>query len=202
MPKLVPYKPLVLRLFHGVNAFLAIASLITGFLVYDSWDGRFGKLSLTVKNRALIDIHGTFAFWLFWVFLAFAVANIKIGKSYLTNSEDLSKLKVKVGQNVWWYRLQRLVNTTILLALTLSLATGKMQDENWLPQGEVNHIWYYLHLIAWVVTLMALSCHLLISAKVGGKTLFISMFNSKYRPQDSPKLWRDKIRAWLKNPRW
>lgn len=202
MSKLVPYKPFVLRLFHGVNAFLAVAALITGFLVYDSWDGRFGQLSLTVKNRALIDIHGIFAFVLFWVFLGFLIVNLKIGKSYLTSPKDLSKLNVKVGQNVWWYRLQRVVNTTILLGLILSVATGKMQDENWLPQGEVNHIWYYLHLIAWLIMLIALSCHLLMSAKVGGKTLFISMFNNKYRPQDSPKLWSDNIRAWLKNPRW
>jgi len=202
MPKFVPYKPLVLRLFHGINAFLAVAALITGFLVYDSWDGRFGQLSLTVKNRALIDIHGTFAFLLFWLFFGFLIVNLKLGKNYLTNAKDLSKLNVKVGENVWWYRLQRVVNTTIFLALILSLATGKMQDENWLPQGEVNHIWYYLHLIAWLITLIALLAHLLTSAKVGGKTLFISMFNNKYRPQDNPKLWPDKIRAWLKNPRW
>lgn len=202
MSKFVPYKPLVLRLFHGINAFLAIAALITGFLVYDSWDGRFGQLSLTVKNRALIDIHGTFSVLLLLVFLAFVIVNLKLGKNYLTNAKDLSKLNVKVGENVWWYRLQRLVNTTIFLALVLSLATGKMQDENWLPQGEVNHIWYNLHLIAWLITLIALLAHLLMSAKVGGKTLFISMFNNKYRPQDSPKLWQDKIRAWVKNPRW
>ncbi|WP_233258268.1 cytochrome b/b6 domain-containing protein [[Phormidium] sp. ETS-05] len=60
---LQPYQPLLLRLLHSVNAFLVIGALITGFLVYDSWDGRFGGLGLSIKNRELIDIHGTFGFF-------------------------------------------------------------------------------------------------------------------------------------------
>lgn len=202
MPKLLPYKPLVLRLFHGVNAFFAIACLLTGFLVYDSWDGRFGKLSLTVKNRELIDIHGTFAVGLFFLFLGFLLVSIKIGKNYLIKSQDMAKLNVQIGENVWWYRLQRLVNTMMILSLILSIVTGKMQDENWLPQGELDQVWYYLHLIGWLILFIALFCHLLMSAKVGGKTLFLSMFNTKYRPEDNPKLWAQNIGNWLKNPRW
>jgi hypothetical protein len=51
MPRSKPYQPLLLRLLHGVNAVLIIGAAITGFLVYDSWDGRFGGLSLTKANR-------------------------------------------------------------------------------------------------------------------------------------------------------
>lgn len=196
------YQPLLLRLFHGINSFLVIACVITGFLVYDSWDGRFGKLGLTVENRSLIDIHGTFAFVLFFVFLGFLIVSIKIGRNRLVKSDDLGKLTNKVGENIWWYRLHRIVNTTILLSAILSIGSGKLQDENWLPNGEMNHFWYYVHLIGWLIMLLAIATHLLMSAKVGGMPLILSMFETKYRPQESPKLWPEKIRRWLRHPRW
>ncbi len=202
MTKAQPYQPLLIRLFHGINALLIIACMITGFLVYDSWDGRFGQLGLTVENRSLIDIHGTFAFVLFFVFLVFLIVSIKLGKNHLAKSDDLGKLTNKVGENIWWYRLHRIVNTTILLSAILSIGSGKLQDENWLPNGEMNHIWYYIHLIGWLVMLLAIATHLLMSAKVGGMPLILSMFNAKYRPEESPKLWPQKIRAWLRHPRW
>lgn len=202
MTKTQPYQPFLLRLFHSINALLVIACVITGFLVYDSWDGRFGQLGLTVKNRSLIDIHGTFAFVLFFVFLGFLIVSIKIGRNRLVKSDDLPNLTNKIGENIWWYRLHRIVNTTILLSAILSIGSGKLQDENWLPNGEMNHIWYYIHLAGWLIMLLAIATHLLMGAKVGGMPLILSMFNTKYRPQDSPKLWPEKIRAWLKYPRW
>ncbi|MFH7030908.1 MAG: hypothetical protein ACHBN1_37580 [Heteroscytonema crispum UTEX LB 1556] len=41
----------------------------------------------------------------------------------------------KVGKPIWWYSLQRLANTAILLAAGFSVISGKFQDENWLPKG-------------------------------------------------------------------
>ncbi|MFH7030909.1 MAG: cytochrome b/b6 domain-containing protein [Heteroscytonema crispum UTEX LB 1556] len=69
MPRSQPYQPLLLRILHGMNAVLIIGAAITGFLVYDSWDRRFGGLSLTQANRSLIDIHGTFGLLLFFIVL-------------------------------------------------------------------------------------------------------------------------------------
>ena len=100
MSKTQPYQPFLLRLFHGINALLVIACVITGFLVYDSWDGRFGKVGLTIKNRSLIDVHGTFAFVLFFVFLGFLIVSIKLGRSRLVKSDDWQKLTNNVGKNV------------------------------------------------------------------------------------------------------
>ena len=201
MSKTQPYQPFLLRLFHSINALLVIACVITGFLVYDSWDGRFGKVGLTIKNRSLIDIHGTFAFALFFVFLGFIIVSIKLGRNRLVKSDDWQKLTNNVGKNIWWYRLHRVVNTTILFSAILSIGSGKLQDENWLPNDEMYHFWYSLHLISWLIMLLAIATHLLMSAKVGGYPLILSMFNAKYLPQESPKLWQEKIMAWLKNPR-
>jgi Prokaryotic cytochrome b561 len=193
MPRSKPYQPLLLRLLHGVNALLVIGAVITGFLVYDSWDGRFGKLALTKANRDLIDIHGTFGFFIFFIALPiFVIYCFTAGKSRLIQGDTLAKLS-EVGKPIWWYTLQRIANTAMLLAGILAVISGKFQDENWLPNGELNHVWYYAHLIAWAIVVFALAIHLLMSVKVGGLPLLLSMFDVKYRPEDSPKLWREKV---------
>ncbi len=194
------YQPLLLRLVHGINALLIIAAAITGFLVYDSWDGRFGGLSLTQGNRSLIDIHGTFGFLIFFIALPiFLIYCFKAGRSRLVQGDTLEKL-TQVGKPIWWYTLQRLANTMMLLAVGFAVISGKFQDENWLPQGQFNHTWYYIHLTAWVGVLLAIAIHVLMSVKVGGLPLILSMWNSKYRPEDNPRLWREKIVNWLRRP--
>jgi Prokaryotic cytochrome b561 len=198
-PRRQPYQPFLLRLLHGSNAILAIASAITGFLVYDSWDGRWGKLGLTQSDRNLIDIHGTFAFFLFFIFIGFAIYSIRVGHQRLIRKDSLSQLTQQVGKPSWWYTLHRIANTTMLLSLGLSVLSGKFQDENWLPKGEMNHVWYFVHLIAWAIFFTAIALHLLMSAKVGGVPLFLSMFDRSYRPEESPALWKEKIVDWFKS---
>lgn len=82
----------------------------------------------------------------------------------------------------------------------LAVVLGKFQDENWLPRSELNHTWYYIHLISWIVIVLAIAIHLLMSAKVGGLPLILSMFDKNYRPADSPTVWFQKIGAWLRRP--
>lgn len=197
MTRSKPYQPFLLRLLHGVNALLIIGAVITGFLVYDSWDGRFGGLSITKANRDLIDIHGTFGFFISFIALPiFLIYCWNAGRRRLIQADTFAQLG-NVGKPVWWYGLQRVANTLMLVAALFSVISGKFQDENWLPQGELNHIAYYVHLIAWVVITLAIATHLLMSAKVGGFPLFLSMFDTKYRPEDSPLLWREKIATWV-----
>lgn len=138
-----PYQPLLLRLFHGINALLIIGAAITGFLVYDSWDGRFGGLSLTRTNRSLIDIHGTFGFFISYIALPlFLIYCWKAGRNRLLQADILQQLG-NVGKPIWWYTLQRIANTFMIIAALFSVISGKFQDENWLPQGELNHFAYY-----------------------------------------------------------
>ncbi len=198
MSRSQPYQPFLLRILHAGNALLAIASAITGFLVYDSWDGRWGKLGLTQANRSLIDIHGTFAFFLFFIFIGFAIYSLKYGRQRLIPPDVASKL-AQLGKPIWWHTLHRIANTAILFSLSLSVLSGKFQDENWLPNGDMNHIWYFVHLIAWAIFIAAIALHLLMSAKVGGVPLFLSMFDRSYRPEESPALWKEKTLSWLRS---
>jgi Prokaryotic cytochrome b561 len=197
MPRSKPYQPLLLRIIHGANVLLIIGAVITGFLVYDSWDGRFGGLGITKANRELIDIHGTFGFFISYVALPiFLIYCWNAGRKRLIQASTLQQFG-SVGTPVWWYALARVTNTLMLVAALFSVISGKFQDENWLPQGELNHVAYYVHLIAWVVIVLALLMHLLMSAKVGGLPLLLSMFDIKYRPEDSPRLWRQNIVNWF-----
>ena len=199
MPQSKPYQPLLLRLLHGVNAILVIGAAITGFLVYDSWDGRFGKLGLTLKNRDLIDIHGTFGFFFLPLMILFTIYSIRAGSKRLVQPDSLNKL-TQFGKPIWWVTLQRLANTLMLIAAIFALVSGKFQDENWLPNGEVNHVWYYIHLIAWCGIIASLAIHILMSIKVGGIPLILSMFDPKFRPEDHPARWPEKFKAWLRRP--
>lgn len=194
-----PYQPLILRLLHGITVLLVISAAITGFLVYDSWDGRFGHLALTLKNRELIDIHGTFGFFLLPILIPLTIYSIRVGYRRLIQADSFSKLG-EFGKPIWWYTLQRFANTLILISALFALLSGKFQDENWLPKGQLDHSWYYAHLMAWCGVIVALALHLLMSVKVGGVPLLISMFDAKIRPDDSPKLWPEKVKTWLRNP--
>ncbi|MBD2184675.1 cytochrome b/b6 domain-containing protein [Planktothrix sp. FACHB-1355] len=199
MPQSKPYQPLLFRLLHNITSFIVIGAAITGFLVYDSWDGRFGRLGITLKNRELIDIHGTFGFFFLPILILFAIYSIRAGSQRLVQPDSLKNL-TKVGKPIWWYSLQRLANTMMLVAGIFALVSGKFQDENWLPKGEMSHVWYYVHLIAWCVVVAAIAIHVLMSVKVGGAPLILSMFDLKIRPEDSPSHWPEKVKAWLRRP--
>ncbi len=196
MAKSQPYQPLFLRLSHALNAFLVLGALVTGFLVYDSYDGRFGALGLTQENRNLIDIHGTFGFFVLFAYIIFAVYSLIAGRKRLIQKNTFQSL-TQINKPVWWYSLLRISNTLALIAAAFSVISGKFQQENWLPNGEFNHLWYYVHLIAWVIILFSILLHVLMVAKVGGIPLIISMFNPKYKPQDHPKLWLKNVRDWF-----
>jgi cytochrome b561 len=178
-----PYQPLTLRLLHGVVALLVIGAWITGFLVYDSWDGRFGGLKLTLRDRSLIDIHGTFGFFLFYLFIIFAIYSLTAGRRKLIQSTTIKQL-AQVGKPAWWIGLQRVTNTTMLLAAIAAVGSGKLQDENWLPNGDLNQAAYFAHLISWVLVFLGLAIHVLMSAKVGGAPLLLSMVDHSVRSDD------------------
>ncbi|TAD80723.1 MAG: cytochrome b/b6 domain-containing protein [Oscillatoriales cyanobacterium] len=178
-----PYQPLALRLLHGTVALFGIAAWITGLLVYDSWDGRFGGLKLTLRDRNLIDLHGTFGFFLFYLFILFAIYSLTTGRRKLVQSTTIKQL-AQVGKPVWWIGLQRVTNTTMLLAAIAAVGSGKLQDENWLPNGDLNQIAYFAHLISWVLVFLGLAVHVLMSAKVGGAPLLLSMVDRTARSDD------------------
>ncbi|MBD2345463.1 cytochrome b/b6 domain-containing protein [Anabaena subtropica] len=197
MSRSVPYQPLWLKILHGVSGILAISAIITGFLVYNTFDGRFGKLPIPRIGQS-IDIHGTFAVFFFFVFPALALYSFHAGNRKLLQQDSLQNL-TQVGRSIWWVSLQRIANTLMLIAGVLAVLSGRMMKEEWLPTGQLNHSWYYLHLIGWVVIVFCLAVHILMSIKVGGVPLLLSIFSWQIRPEDSPTKWSTRLQNWLSN---
>ncbi|BAY79449.1 hypothetical protein NIES25_59340 (plasmid) [Nostoc linckia NIES-25] len=195
MTRSAPYQPLLLRILHGASGILVIAAIITGFLVYNTYDRRFGSITFP-QLPDIQGIHGTFALCFLLVLPAFALYSFHAGQKRLVQSDSLQQLS-QVGKPIWWVSLQRLANTLMLIAAILAVNSGRMMKEEWLPRGEVYHIWYSLHLSAWVVMVCCVAIHVLMSTKVGGAPLLLSMFSWKFRPEDSPVLWSSRFRGWL-----
>ncbi|MBD2775576.1 cytochrome b/b6 domain-containing protein [Iningainema tapete] len=189
-----PYQPLLLRILHGLNGLFLIAAILTALWTYDTYDGRWGRIPLP-SVREIEGIHGTFGLYTLLIFPAFVLYSFHRGHKRLIQPDSFAKL-AQVGKPIWWYTLNRFTNTFALVALTFALFSGKMMDEQWLPKGELNHGWYYAHLIAWVIMVMAIALHLLMNAKVGGAPLLLSMLNWQFRDKDSPTFWFAHFSNW------
>jgi sterol desaturase/sphingolipid hydroxylase (fatty acid hydroxylase superfamily) len=177
----------LLRLLHNAIALLVFAALITGFMVYDRYDKRFGTLNLPVIPNTQ-GIHGTIAFAFLLFLPIFAIYCFHIGDRRLVQKESLKHLQ-EIGKPIWWVSLQRFANTLLLLSATVAAITGRMMQEEWLPSKEFNHAWYIGHLLSWLVMIIGIATHVLMSAKVGGSPLLLSIYNWKIRPNDIPKYW-------------
>ncbi|MDB9373401.1 cytochrome b/b6 domain-containing protein [Nodularia sphaerocarpa] len=194
MNRSAPYQPLLLRILHGISGILVIASIITGFLVYNTFDQRFGKIPIP-QIDPIQDIHGTVGLFFLLLLPAFALYSFHAGEKRLLQPDSIQKL-TQVGKPIWWVSLQRIMNTLMLIASVLAVISGRMMKEEWLPIGELDHLWYYFHLIAWVIMLCCLAIHVLMSAKVGGAPLLLSMLSGKFRPEDNPRNWYSRLRIW------
>ncbi|MFN7852403.1 MAG: cytochrome b/b6 domain-containing protein [Dolichospermum sp.] len=195
MNRSAPYQPLIFRILHGVSGILVIGAIISGFLVYNTFDKRFGYIPVP-KINPIQDIHGTLAVFFLILLPFFAVYSFHAGKRRLLQPDSIQNL-TQFGRPIWWVSLQRLANTKMLLAGVLAVVSGRMMKEEWLPIGELDHSWYYAHLIAWLIMICCLAIHVLMSAKVGGVPLLLSILSWKFRPEDSPANWYGSLRAWF-----
>lgn len=166
-----PYQPSLLRLLHGATALLAIGAWITGFLVYNRFDGRWGRLPLALSGD-WIDIHGSVAVGLWPVALLFALYAVTLGRQ----------------------RLRHPANALVLLALILAVGSGKLMQEDWLEDGELGHAVYAVHLLAWLVVAGGVTSHVGSVLVRGGRPLATSMMSLAVRPRDQPRDWFAQIR--------
>ncbi|MCF2970128.1 cytochrome b/b6 domain-containing protein [Synechococcus sp. Nb3U1] len=187
MPRVYPYQPILLRILHGAAAVLTVLALISGFWVYNTYDKRWGALPLPTLGD-IQGIHGTIALTFLLFLPIFALYSFHLGYRRLIQEQSLSQLK-KYGKPVFWISIHHLINTLMLLSVTLAVVTGRMMKEEWLPAREINHPWYLVHLIAWVCVFISIALHLLMGAKVGGVPLLLSMFNWKVKGEDSFPSW-------------
>ncbi len=190
-----PYQPFLLRFLHGLTGLFLLLAVLSAFWTYNTYDGRWGTVPLPAY-KAIEGIHGTFGLYTLLIFPVFVFYAFNRGKRRLVSPESLTTLTHQIGKPNWWYTLSRCVNTLTLVALTFALFSGKMMDEQWLPNGELEHFWYYGHLISWVVIGIAIALHLLMNAKIGGVPFLLSMMTWKFRAQDSPRLWQNHIANW------
>ncbi|MBE9015901.1 cytochrome b/b6 domain-containing protein [Chroococcidiopsidales cyanobacterium LEGE 13417] len=192
MPQSSPYQPVLLRILHGIAALLVLLALISGFLVYNTYDKRWGSLALPTLGD-IQGIHGTIALTFLLFLPLFVLYSFHLGYRRLLQEQSFSQLK-QFGKPVWWISLHRLANTLMLLAVTFAVVTGRMMKEEWLPAGEIHHQWYLAHLVAWICVFASLALHLLIGIKVGGVPLLVSMFDWKIRDEDTPRFWLQGIK--------
>jgi hypothetical protein len=169
MPR--PYQPSLLRLLHGATALLVGGAWITGFLVYNRFDGRWGRLQLALSGE-WIDIHGTVAVVLWPLALVFALYALTLGRQ----------------------RLRQPANLVALLALALAVGSGKLMQEDWLEDGELGHGVYIVHLLAWLALGGAVLSHVGSVVARGGTPLATSMVSLELRARDQPRDWLGQIR--------
>lgn len=194
-----PYQPLLLRILHGLTGLCLIAAILTAFWTYDTYDGRWGRIPLP-QYKEIEGVHGTFGLYTLLVFPLFVLYAFHRGQRRLIQPDSFAKL-AQVGKPIWWYTLSRITNTLSILALTFALFSGKMMSETWLPNGELDHQWYYAHLFSWVIIVLCIAIHVLMNARVGGLPLLLSMLNWRFRAQDNPALWPAQITKWRSNLR-
>jgi len=173
MPR--PYQPSLLRLLHGATALLVPLAWLTGFVVYSTYDGRFGRLPFTLAGE-WIDIHGTVGVLLWPLALLLALYAITAGR----------------------LRLRQPANALALLALILAVGSGKLMQEDWLRDGKLHHLVYSVHLLAWLLIALAVFLHVVAVLRVGGLPLARSMASVQLRPGDLPGDWFDQIRRSFK----
>lgn len=168
-----PYQPSLLRLLHGLIALLAPLAWLTGFLVYNRYDGRWGRLPL-LQAQDWADLHGTVGVLLWPLALLFGLYALGPGGA----------------------RLRRPVNALALLALALAVASGKLMQEEWLRQGQLHHWVYSLHLLSWLLIAVAVLCHVCGVLRLGGLPLARSMFHPAIQRGDQPGDWPSQLTRW------
>ena len=166
-----PYQPSLLRLLHGMTAVLVVAAWLTGWMVYNHFDGRWGRLPLQLEGE-WIDLHGSVGALLWPVALLFALYALTLGRR----------------------RLGRPANAIPLLALALAVGSGKLMEEDWLRDGDLTQAVYGVHLVAWILLAGAVLTHLLGVMGRGGLSLAGSMLSWRWRAKDGPGDWPGQLR--------
>ncbi len=173
-----PYQPSLLRLLHGLTALLVPLAWLTGLFTYSRYDGRWGTLPLT-PAADWIDIHGTVGVLLWPVALLFGLYALGPGGA----------------------RLRQPANAIALVALALAVGSGKLMQEDWLREGQLQQPVYAVHLLAWLLIAAAVLVHLGGVVQRGGLPLARSMFSPRLRSGDQPRDWPSQLRRWFRRGR-
>lgn len=186
------YQPLLLRIVHNFQAIFTLLAMITAFWTYNTYDGRWGKINILPDWNEIEGIHGTFGLFSLLLLPIFTIYIIHRGQAKLVQKNTYNQLKL-FNKPIWWYSLHRIVNTVSIFSLLFAVFTGKMMDEKWLPAGNLDHTWYYLHLISLLVMVFTIALHLLMNAKVGGYPLILSILKLQTKDNDNFITWKNYL---------
>lgn len=159
-------------------AVLVPLAWLSGLLVYSRDDGRWGRLPW-LPDGNWIDLHGTIGVALWPLALLFGLYALTLGRA----------------------RLNRAANAVALLALALAVGSGKLMDEDWLRDGQLDHLVYSVHLLAWLLVAVAVLWHVSGVLRRGGSLLARSMFALQLRSDDRPQHWPSQWRRWWQRRR-
>lgn len=84
-----------------------------------------------------------------------------------------------------------------LLALALAVGSGKLMQEDWLRQGELDHWVYGVHLVAWLAIALCVAVHVEAVLQRGGLPLARSMASWRMQANDQPRHWIGQVRRAL-----
>ncbi|MEI6828655.1 MAG: cytochrome b/b6 domain-containing protein [Synechococcaceae cyanobacterium ELA445] len=165
-----PYQPSLLRLLHGGTAALVAITWLSGLLIYNRYDGRWGRLPFPIGGD-WIDLHGS------------------AGSVLLPIAVLLGLYALSLGLR----QLRRPSNAIALGALVLAIGTGLQMEGDWVEEGQLGHLIYSLHLGSWVLLTLAVAAHLGGVLKQGGWGLAGSMFSRRVKGGDWPWHWPSQL---------
>lgn len=195
MARLSPYQPSLLRLLHGLGALLVLGAAISGYWLYDRFDGRYGKIGLPEVDN-LMGLHHTIGEIATIGLFLFLLYSFTLGRSKLIQLSNLKQL-TQPTRPAWWYGLHRLSNTFIIGAVILAIASGKRMEGSWLANGELDQLPYVVHLSAWSAIGIGFMLHIGMNLKIGGMPLLMSIFSLKLKTNDTPKHWPGQIKQFF-----
>ena len=170
MAQQAPRQPLLLRLLHGAMVVLVPLAWLSGAVVFSNYDGRWLRLPLAVPGN-WIDIHGTIGVLLWPLAALFVIYALSVGR----------------------FRLRQSANAAALIVLVLAVGSGKLMQEDWLRTGQLDHLPYHLHLVAWMLITGAVIWHACSVLRRGGVRFAASMGQLHVRDNDGPRHWATQL---------
>lgn len=203
MARTRPYQTLIFRLLHAGQGILAILGVLTGYWLLNTWDPQFGGLPFPRATESIMEFHEEIGGIFGGAIAIFILYSLWAGRRRLIQLKSLSQL-TKIGKPVWWYVLHRIVNTSLLIFGSLAVLSGDKIDDDALRNGIFSDWAYTLHVLAWLGLVLGTLFHILLSLKVGGMPLLLSIVSLKVRSNDRPIHWPQRLYNWLKTmkTRW
>ena len=170
-----PYQPSLLRLLHGAVAVLVPLAWLTGLAVLVGYDRHWFPAAAPLPGE-WIEIHGTVGVVLWPLAILFGLYALSLGRA----------------------RLRQPANAAALLSLALAVGSGKLMEEDWLRDGQFDHLVYKLHVLAWALLAGVVLWHVVAVVRRGGPALATSMASLQLRDNDRPQHWPGQLWRWLR----